>query len=77
MQVDKSPATRYTTWFGAYEQHRYEDVQVNLENLIDNAFPEYTSPYTFDCACTLAGSYGWVKPLDSYVSPFFLPFVEK
>ncbi|TFK72461.1 zincin [Pluteus cervinus] len=58
LQSHTSATTRYTTWFGAYTAARHDTVLSHFTKISSNTF----TSYTFDCACTDAGTYAYVYP---------------
>jgi len=51
-----SATTRYTTWFGEYDEDRKSIVQKHFELINGNNF----AGFTYDCTCTDAGVYAYV-----------------
>ena len=51
-----SGTTRYTTWFGEYDEGRKNTVEEHFGLIDDNDF----SSYTYDCTCTDADTYAYV-----------------
>jgi hypothetical protein len=52
---------RYTTWFGSYEWLRYGNVWDKTEAILDHGFLNKTSPYTYNCSCTISVVVAWVS----------------
>ena len=55
-----SSADRYTTWFGAYTQSRFDTVRSHFANIGSH---DYTT-FTYDCTCTDSGAYAFVYAAD-------------
>ncbi|PFH49566.1 hypothetical protein AMATHDRAFT_76123 [Amanita thiersii Skay4041] len=50
--------SRYTTWFGRYDDHRHLTVQTHFNKIQSNDFSEYT----YDCSCSRPGVFAYVYP---------------
>ena len=81
MQAYEKPATRYTTWFGAYTDGRFTKVRAIYEEMYAKGFPAYSSPYTFNCSCVgyWEGALAYTRPYIRFASfrDFVLKFVNK
>ena len=53
---------RNTTWFGSFEWARYGVVWDKIDAILSYGFLNGTSPYTYNCSCTIADAIAWVDP---------------
>ncbi len=61
--AERASSPRYNTWFGAYDETRYNRVISNFES-IQNAMADET--LQFNCNCNEAGIYAFVYPAFPY-----------
>lgn len=69
--TQRSTSPRYNTWFGAYDESRYNRVRANFDAIAD-ALADETVNYV--CGCTEAGVFAYVfpaRPYDIYLCPVF------
>ncbi|KAG6812864.1 hypothetical protein H0H92_015792 [Tricholoma furcatifolium] len=62
---------RYVTWFGTYDSARHSIVEDHYQRI--SSPPSFPS-FTYNCACTAPGTWGYVKPTEFgiiYLCPTF------
>jgi peptidyl-Lys metalloendopeptidase len=63
VQSDRPNALRCTTWFGAYDSHRYDVVKSNFGMIWDALV---NKDIIFNCTCDIPNAYAYVYPSKPY-----------